>query len=89
MKQMTIRGIPEEVEKKVKAEAQRKGVSLNKAFLSLLERSAGISRKERKKVHHDLDHLFGKWTKEEAEAFNKGLQFQRRVDEDLWKKIGS
>ena len=88
MKQMTIRGIPKEVEKKAKAEAQRKGVSLNKAFLSLLERSVGIRRKERKRVYHDLDHLSGKWTREEAEAFNKTLDFQRRVDEDLWKKRG-
>ena len=89
MKQMTLRGIPEEVEKKVKKEAERKGLSLNKAFLSLLEGSAGIRQKAKKRnktLNHDLDHLSGRWTKEEAESFGRSLGLQRRIDEDLWKK---
>ncbi len=34
MKQITIRGIPDEVKKTVQKEAERKGVSLNKAIIS-------------------------------------------------------
>ena len=89
MKQITLRGIPQEVEKKVREAAEEEGLSLNKAFLSLLERSAGIRQKEKKRrktLHHDLDHLSGKWTKEEADAFNRRLEVQRRIDEDQWKK---
>jgi hypothetical protein len=89
MKQITLRGIPEEIEKKLKKEAERKGLSLNKAFLSLLAGSAGIRRnanKRHKPLNHDLDHLSGKWTKEDAETFGKSLELQRRIDEALWKK---
>ena len=88
MKQITIRGIPGEVEKVGKKEAERKGMSLNKAFISLLEKAAGIKKeaKKKKSLYHDLDHLCGIWTKEEAKAFERNLELQREIDEDLWKK---
>jgi hypothetical protein len=92
VKQITLRGIPEEIEKKAKKEADSKGLSLNKAFLSLLKGSSGISLKAKKRtktLNHDLDHLSGKWTKEEAETFNRNLRPQRKIDEDLWKKTES
>ena len=90
LKQITIRGIPGEVEKVVKKEAERKGMSLNKAFISLLEKAAGIKKeaKKQKSLYHDLDHLCGIWTKEEAKAFERNLELQREIDEDLWKKAG-
>jgi len=88
LKQITVRGIPDEIEKIVKREAKTKGSSLNKAFISLLERATGIKTKEKKRtLYHDLDHLFGVWTKEDASMFNKNLQLQREIDKDLWKKI--
>ena len=88
MKQMTVRGIPREVETMIKKEAERKGLSFNKAFISFLERASGRKGKEKKKkaLCHDLDHLSGVWAKEEGETFKKTLQFQRKIDEDLWKK---
>ncbi|MBI4823819.1 MAG: hypothetical protein HY805_06280 [Nitrospirae bacterium] len=88
MKQISLRRIPDEIESLVKKEAKAKGLSLNKAFISLLERTTGIKTKEKKTLYHDLDSLFGVWSKNEATAFNNSLQLQRRVDEDLWKKTG-
>lgn len=41
MKQITLRNISENVKKTLKKEAERKGVSLNKAIISLLERAVG------------------------------------------------
>jgi hypothetical protein len=87
LKQITLRGISPEIEKAVKKEAEKKGLSLNKAFLALIERVAGAG--ERKKpLHHDLDRFSGIWTKEESSIFEERLEFQRRIDEDLWKKSG-
>jgi len=88
MKQMTIRGIPEEVKKVVKKEAERKGLSLNRAFISVLERAAAGKSPEKKKrvLHHDLDRLSGLWSREESAAFEKSLRGQRKMDEELWKK---
>ena len=91
MKQITVRGVPVEVEKMIKREAESKGLSLNKAFLSLLGKTTGAKGKSQRKnlMHHDLDHLCGVWTKREAEEFIKAVAFQRTTDEDLWKKAKS
>ncbi len=90
MKQITIRGIPKEVEKVIREEAEKKGASLNKAFLSLLEKVTGVKAngKKKKALSHDLDHLSGVWTKAEWAAFRKNLEIQRKIDEAIWKKTG-
>ncbi|MFH1072473.1 MAG: hypothetical protein V1743_03525 [Nanoarchaeota archaeon] len=91
MKQITLRGIPVEIERMIKREAERKGLSLNKAFISLLEKATGTKEKaqKRKSLHHDLDHLCGIWKKREGEGFTKTIEFQRSIDEDLWKNAKS
>lgn len=91
MKQITLRGIPAEIERIIKRESESKGLSLNKAFISLLEKATGIKEKAQKRssLHHDLDHLCGIWTKREAEEFKKSVKFQRTIDEDLWKNAKS
>jgi hypothetical protein len=91
LKQITLRGIPVEIERMIKREAEKKGVSLNKAFISLLEKTTGTKGKMRKgmSLHHDLDHLCGIWTRSEAEELTRNIEFQRKIDEDLWKTTGS
>jgi plasmid stability protein len=88
MKQITIRSIPDDVKKTVQKEAAEKGVSLNKAIISLLERAVGTKASEKKKrvLYNDLDHLAGLWSREEAAEFDKNLTAQRKVDTELWKK---
>jgi len=88
LKQITIRGIPKEVEKIIRDEAEKKGASLNKAFLSLLQKVTGVKAqgKKKKTLYHDLDHLSGVWTKAEWAAFRKDLGIQRKIDEAIWKK---
>ncbi|MBW2222580.1 MAG: hypothetical protein JRC57_05380 [Deltaproteobacteria bacterium] len=80
MKHITIRNIPDEIERIVKKEARVKGLSLNKAFISLLERATGVRSKGKKKKipYHDLDHLFGVWAKEDETSFNNNLELQRK-----------
>jgi hypothetical protein len=91
LKQITLRGIPVEIERIIKKEAERKGLSLNKAFISLVEKATGTKEKmqKRKSMHHDLDHLCGIWTKRDAEEFTKNVEFQRTIDEGLWKNTKS
>lgn len=91
MKQITLRGIPVEIERMIKKEAERKGLSLNKAFISLVEKATGTKEKmqKRKSMHHDLDHLCGIWTKRDAEEFTKNVEYQRTIDEGLWKNTKS
>jgi hypothetical protein len=87
MKQITIRGVPKEVERVVKREAARRKTSLNKAVVSLLEKAAGAGTKTNEQVlYHDLDHLAGLWAGEEAAEFDKTLATQRKIDEGMWKR---
>jgi len=91
LKQITLRGIPVDIERMIKREAERKRLNLNKAFISLLEKATGTKEKvqKRKSLHHDLDHLCGSWTKREAEEFTKNIELHRKIDEDLWKSAKS
>ena len=86
MKAVTLRSLPTEVSKIIRKEAKRKGTSINKAVISLLESkaAAGEKTKKRRTVYHDLDALAGAWTKKEGALFDKALAAQRRIDPDLW-----
>lgn len=89
MKQFTVRGLPKEIEKGIMKESREKGISVNRAIVSLLEKQAGTSKgKSNKNVYHDLDQLFGIWNKQESKEFEKHLDEQREVDEELWKQSG-
>jgi plasmid stability protein len=85
MKLITIRNLSDEVKKTVQKEAARKGVSLNKAIISLLEGAVGskVSDKKKRVLYHDLDHLAGLWSREEASEFDENLKTQRKVDARL------
>ena len=87
MKAITLRNLPPDLAKAVRREAQRKGTSVNKAVISLLESKADLhkKRKARKTRHQELDALAGSWTKKEAAEFDKALAAQRSIDPELWK----
>lgn len=85
-KAITLRGVPPEVARVIRRRADETGDSVNRIVIGLLEEGAGINKKKRKRVlHHDLDHLFGVWGRDEARAFDRALRDQRRIDTDLWK----
>lgn len=90
MRQLTIRNIPEDIERDIKREARKKNVSLNKACISVLEKATGKKnrRTPRKAIYHDLDHLSGVWSTKDARVFEKDLSFQREIDKNLWKRTG-
>ena len=86
MKAITLRNLPPEVAKAIHHRAKRDKTSVNKAVIGLLEESFGKKPGEKKKIrYHDLDHLAGTWTKEEAEEFEKLIAQQRTIDPALWK----
>lgn len=87
LKQLTIRGIPPSIEKLVIEESAKNGLSLNKAFISLLEKAYEnkTNKKNKKVLCHELDRFCGMWNKDDYEVFASNLDIQRRVDEDLWK----
>lgn len=78
--QYTIRDVPVEVDRHLRAVARRRGKSLNRTVLGLLCKEAGVTESE---VYADLDGFFGSWV--DDPEIDRALAEQRKVDADLWK----
>jgi plasmid stability protein len=84
MTQLTIRGVDEELQNALRAEAGRRNSSVNRTVLAFLRDALGLgSNKEQ--LYHDLDHLAGTWTAEDEAEFAQHLAAQRVIDEELWR----
>jgi hypothetical protein len=83
---LTLRKVPRPVEREIRKRASRKGISLNKAVLELLEEAVGGGRvlRKRKGRFNDLDHLAGRWSRREAKVFEGELLRHRKIDPELW-----
>jgi len=82
--QMTLRRVPDEVRKGLRATAQKTGRSLNRAAIDLLEEALGIRSKEAKK--RDLSHLAGQWDRDECRLFERNTRVFDRIDAEVWRK---
>ena len=85
MKAITIRGINSSVSEKLKKTAKKEGKSVNQFVLDLLKQNIGMQKdKKFTKIHTDLDHLFGKWSRSEFEKIQDVIDRQRKIDPELW-----
>jgi hypothetical protein len=88
MRQMTLRDIPEEVEMVARNEASRKGISLNKAFLTLLRKGMQQTKVQTFPVTSQSNSTFsrfcGVWSEEDAAEFDNALLEQRKIDNEAW-----
>ncbi len=88
MRQMTLRDIPDEIEMVARNEASKQGVSLNKAFLTLLRKGTLQTIAQSPAVDNNRESRFsrfcGVWTNEEAVEFDTNLSEQRKIDNEAW-----
>ena len=87
MNQLTIRGFDDDLKERIQSLAKREGISLNRAAVKLLRKGAGMSdgREGGNKVGSSLDHLFGRWSKEEADEFDAIIEEEfEKIDEPMW-----
>lgn len=87
MNQLTIRGFDDDLKERIRSLAEREGISLNRAAVKLLKRGVGLmdGGEGMGRVGNSLDHLFGKWSKEEADEFNAIIEEEcERIDESIW-----
>lgn len=82
MKQITLRDIPENIEAAIKKEAEEKRLSINRAAVGLLRKA--VEEPTIRRLHHDLDDLFGVWTVEDEREVMQKTNKQRVIDEELW-----
>lgn len=86
LRQLTVRGFGDDVERRLRAVARAEGVSLNEAVLRLLRKGAGLESKDGGSVIGDaLDHLAGTWTEADLREFDEAVRVTERVDDDLWR----
>jgi len=86
MKQLTIRGLGDDLGRAVHRLANRDGTSLNRAAVKLLRRGAGLEDGPgANTVGSSLDHLIGTWSDAEADEFEQALRHFETIDEAMWK----
>lgn len=80
MANISLRGLDSPTLSRIKSNAQRRGVSVNRLIVETLQQqySAGT------KAFDDLDALAGAWTKAEADAFAVAVAPFAEVDAALW-----
>jgi len=85
MPTLSIRGLDQETARRLKAEAQRRGLSVNAFLLRVIREQVGLRPEgPRRPRHHDLDYLAGTWSQEEAAELLANVSDFERVDEELW-----
>lgn len=82
MHTVNIRNINDSIYEKLKHEAKKSGLSINKFLLQILGK---FFDKENEVEYHDLDDFFGTWTEEEYHLVKEGAAQARKIDEELWK----
>jgi plasmid stability protein len=78
--QYTIRNIPPELDRALKARAKRLGKSVNQVAVELL--AQGVGQTVRKRSLRDMP---GAWSAQEAAELDRFLEEHRRIDSELWK----
>ncbi len=82
----TIDDLDADVLTRLRVEADRRGMDLNAVAAEILKRGLRPLPEEAPAgVYHDLDHLAGTWSEEEAREFQAAIAPFERVDEDLWR----
>ena len=83
MSTLTIRGCDDTLSNALQEESRKRGISMNKFVLNLLDET--LLTGKRKKYHDDLDHLAGTWTEKEAKEFEDHITDFEKIDPDDWK----
>jgi hypothetical protein len=86
MKQLTIRGFDEQLEKRLRKLAKDQQISLNRAALALMRRGAGLTenREPVNTVGTSLDGFIGIWSAEDEAELLQAIEPLEQIDPELW-----
>jgi plasmid stability protein len=79
---ITLRNLPDAVEKQLRALARAWGMSLNKTIITVLARALGMT--DGKPKARDLSDLAGTWSEEETNEFDESTRTFEQIDESMW-----
>ena len=83
MKTMTIRNVSTELASALEAEKRRRGLSLNRTVLSVMQEALGISSGRGRS--NGLRRMAGAWSEDEFRRFEKAVASFAEIDEELWR----
>jgi plasmid stability protein len=78
-KQLTIRGVPDEVASRLDRLSQSRGCSVNATVVEIL--ASAVDFKERR----ERLARYATWTEDDLAEFMNGLAAQRVIDDQLWR----
>jgi hypothetical protein len=77
--QLTVRGVPSEVRRRLTNLSRTRGDSVNTTILRILEQAVGTDGRRRQ-----LEQ-YATWNADDAADFDRALAEQRTIDADLWR----
>ncbi|MBA3392648.1 MAG: hypothetical protein H0T89_08395 [Deltaproteobacteria bacterium] len=78
-KQITVRGVPKELSRRLAKLAEVRNQSVNTTVLQLLERATGIDGRRERLAQYTT------WTADDVKELDEAIALQRTVDDSLWK----
>ena len=82
MSQITLRNLPEPLEREIRKEARRRGLSLNSAIIAILEK--GMAMEPRLDKKRDLTSLAGTWHEAGLAQFQDATAVFEKIDAENW-----
>jgi len=77
-KQLTVRGVSEEVAARLARISAARGRSVNSTVLEILQEAVGVQERRARL------HRMATWTDQDLVEFEEALEAQRVIDEELW-----
>ncbi len=77
-KQLTIRGLPDEVSERLTRLSEERGTSVNATVVQILKGAVGVHERRAR-----LER-YATWTDDDLAEFNDALSSQRVVDDGIW-----
>lgn len=84
MKSITIHGLEDDLDEKIRSKAGEEGLILNKTLKLLVREALGMGSR-RKDRRQDFQDLFGTWSSEDLEAFGRATEGFSRIDTEDWR----
>jgi len=79
--QYTIRNVPKQVDKALRAKAKAEGKSLNHVAVEAMK--AGLHVSDERVKYRDLSDLAGAWV--DDPVFDEVRRYHEQIDPDIWK----
>lgn len=77
-RQLTVRGVSDELGQRLEALSRARGESMNATVLEILRSALGVEERRQRLLKYT------DWTAEEHAEFQRSLQTQRTIDDELW-----